>query len=64
MESWERWESGEVGRMGGSWYSRVGGQRVSSRFHLFVYDVNQGDKGVFLRGRKDGKTLFRSSASC
>ena len=35
--------------MGGSWfYSRMGGYRVSPKFHLFVLDVNQGNK------RQDG----------
>ena len=46
-----------------------GGHRVSPRFHLFVSDVNQKTKEqdmlkTFLRGRRDGKILLRSDASC
>ena len=45
-----------------------GENRVSPRFCLFVSDVNQGNEGdrlkIFLRARKGGKTLLRSSASC
>ena len=33
------------GKVGGSWfYSRVGDKRVSPKFHLFVFNVNQGKK--------------------
>ena len=45
-----------------------GEHRVSSRFYLFISDVNQGDEGdglkIFLLARREGKTLLRSSASC
>ena len=45
-----------------------GEHRVSPRFYLFVSDVNQGSEGdglkIFLRARRDGKILLRSSASC
>ena len=45
-----------------------GGCRVSPRFHLFVFDINQGNKEAewvqtFLHGPGDGKTLITSSAS-
>ena len=43
--------------------------RVSPRFHLFVFDVNQGNKKAgwvydLLHSSRDGKTLFKTSASC
>ena len=42
---------------------------VSSRFHLFVFDVNQGNEEAgwvqgFLRGPRDGKISLRSNMSC
>ena len=44
------------------------GGRVRARFHLFVSDVNETkDEDVFkifLRSRRDGKTLPRSNVSC
>ena len=43
-----------------------GEHTVNPRFHLFISDVNQGNKGewlkIFLRARRDGKTVLRSSA--
>ena len=45
-----------------------GGHKMSPRFHLFVSDVKgtEGWEGfkIFLHGRRDGKTLLRSFASC
>ena len=39
-----------------------GEHRASLRFYLFVYTVNQGNKGdalkIFLRPRSDGKTVL------
>ena len=44
------------------------GRRVAPRFHLFVSDADQRNEGagfkVILCGRRDGKTLLRSYASC
>ena len=41
---WERWKAGQV--EGGSFLVlfKVGGCRVSTRHHLFVFGVNQGNK--------------------
>ena len=65
--------------MGGSWfYARVeNAGLVQDLILLFLMlikgtkgrsDVNQGNEGdglkIFLRARRDGKTLLRSSASC
>ena len=55
LERWERWEGGEVGKLKKmgvlgweGWRFLVlfkgGGCRVSPKFHLFVFDVNQGNK--------------------
>ena len=47
-----RWEGGEGRRMDrqkGGRYSilfKSGGHKMSPRFHLFVSDVNQGNRGV------------------
>ena len=50
---WERWEGGEVGKGGTvlAWEGgrflvlfKGGGRRVALKFHLFVFDVNQGNK--------------------
>ena len=59
-----RWESGKFLVL-----FKGGGCRVSPRFHLFVFDVNQGNKEAgwmydLLRSPRDGKTLFTTSASC
>ena len=57
-----RWEGGRFLVL-----FKDGEHRVSARFCLFVFDVNQGNEGdafkIFLRARRDGKTLLRSSAS-
>ena len=51
-----RWKDGEVEKVGkvGGWWSgkgerflvllKGGGCRVSQKFHIFVFDVNQGNK--------------------
>ena len=58
-----RWEDGRFLVL-----FKGGEQRMNPRFYLFVSDVNQGNEGdrlkIFLRARRDGKTLLRSSASC
>ena len=46
-----------------------GRHKLSPGFHLFVSNVNQGNKRgdgikIFLRGCRDGKTLLRSFMSC
>ena len=69
MTRWERWENGEVERWKVPGFIQGGRHKMISRFHLFVSDVNQGTKGwdgfkIFLHGRRDGKTLLRSFASC
>ena len=48
---------------------KIGGLRMSSKFHLFVYDVNQGNERErlakdFITWCRDEKTLLVSSASC
>ena len=67
-----RWQSGKVRRMvrqkGGRYLVlfKDGGLKVSPRFHLFVSDVNQGNKGVgwlqdflaWLQGWKDSPYVF------
>ena len=74
MRRWEIWKGGEVvrwqgGKVGVPWfYSRVGDAgRVQDFIFLFLMLI-KGAKGrdefkIFLRGRSDGKTLPRSSAS-
>ena len=46
---------------------------MSLRLHLFISDVDPGDEDfmckrtgakIFVRGPRDGKVLFRSSANC
>ena len=49
---------------------KSGGHRVSPRFHFLVFDVDQqwqegkGWVQDYLGDQRDGKTLFRSNASC
>ena len=61
-----RWEVGKGGRVvrweGGRFLVlfKGGEHSVSPRFHLFVFDVNQGKEGdrlkIFLRIHRDGDT--------
>ena len=74
-----RWDGGRVVRKDGRMVRQKGGgylvlfkggeHKMSPRLNLLVCDVNQGNEGlswvtIFLRGRRDGKTLLRSFASC
>ena len=76
---WEGWKGNEVVNWkvervvrweGGRFLVLLKGEehRVSPRFYLSASDVNQGNEGdglkIFLRARRDGKTLLRSSSSC
>ena len=69
---WQGWKGGRMVKQKGGRYLfffKDGEHKMSSRFHLFVSDVNQENAGVgcvqdFLPGRRDGKTLLRSFASC
>ena len=47
MRGWLFYEGGKGGHVGG-WVVlfKVGGCRVSPRFHLFVFDVNQGNRNA------------------
>ena len=59
-----RWEGGKFLVL-----FKGGGCRVSPRFHLFVFDVNQGNEEAgwmydLLHSPRDGKTLFTTSGSC
>ena len=62
MARWKGWENGEAERWEVPGFcSRVGGHKMSPRFHLFVSDVNQENQGVgwvqdflaWLQGWKD-----------
>ena len=69
MARLERCENGEAERWEVPVFFKDGEHKMSPRFHLFVSDVNQENAGVgcvqdFLPGRRDGKTLLRSFASC
>ena len=67
MARWERWESSEVARWEVLGFIQGWGCRVGPRFHLFVSDVNQQNKGVgcvqdffaWLQGWKVGVGVFR-----
>ena len=70
------WLGGKSGRMvkcqGGRFLVlfKSGGHRVSSRFHLFVSDVDQqwnkgaGQAQDIWLGQRNGRTLLRSDTSC
>ena len=68
VATWERRESGEVRKWEVPGFIQGWGTQGESRFHLFVSDVTQGNKGdglkIFLCAQRDGKTLLRSSVSC
>ena len=46
VAKWERRENCEVGRWEVPGFFKGGEQRVTPRFHLFVSDANQGNKGA------------------
>ena len=69
-----RWQGAKGGRVV-KWQGRFlvlfksGGCRVSPRFHLFVFDVDQqwkeeGGFKIIGHGHRDGKTVLRSNTSC
>ena len=70
VTKWERWEGRVVRWQSGRFLVLFedGRRRVSPRFDLFVSDLNetkvQGVGKIFLHGRRDGKILLRSNASC
>ena len=67
LARWEKWEGNIVE---GSWlYSRVGDvgwlQDFVFLFLMLINGTKEQDRlKIILRGRRDGKTLLRSYASC
>ena len=69
MARWEKWENGEVERWKVPGFIQGGRHKMIQDFIFLFLMLIKGTKGwdgfkIFLDGRRDGKTLLRSFASC